>query len=328
MFGRICLISEAVHKLKDFGHLQFLKWKAKYHCLKYIDKVEELDEIIEDLEAILVKWVCYSLNCRCEYPELNFYTTKQLVTFRRELTFFQKGGCNDINPQVFHLLHSTVGRPVDSTILLKKALESNLDLAVENTSLEEPLDEVITTSSLEVAQPLPTVDLTDEQKELLQQLQECGYDDSIALKAVTTVEVDDIYSAMEWCDDFEEQCGEEVSVEQEDASSNIPLLPRNQPVVCVTSVDVKNHSLDVTHIARAFLPFDSNGFASEWYIFSFCFLTIILNRTNTPDNDDFMSLDDVGMFLTNLRKMKGNCYRYKSHNYMKYRYNSSKRFFK
>ena len=230
MLKRIILISESVQKLKDFGHLEYLDWEKRYHCSEYIRNLESLDQEICTLERILVSWMYNVWNCRYEFPELNYYTTEQLIVLRKELTLLKNDPSKEVNPQVFYLLHSVIGEPVDSTMLLKKGLKCDEKFSIIQEDTEE---DTASSSSIEVAQPLDSLvsaddatslnpsdtdnisilqeaidNLNEKEREIYNELVSCGYDDYKCVEASTLH--DDIYNAMEWCDELDEK--EEVSL--------------------------------------------------------------------------------------------------------------------
>ena len=225
MLKRIILISESVQKLKDFGHLEYLDWEKRYHCSEYIQNLESLDQEIFTLERILVSWMYNVWNCRYEFPELNYYTTEQLIVLRRELTLLKNDPSKEVNPQVFYLLHSVIGEPVDSTMLLKKGLKCDEkfsivqeDIEKDNPSSSIDLDSLISaddatslnSSDTENISKLQEAinNLNEKEREIYNELVSCGYDDYKCVEASTLH--DDIYNAMEWCDELDEK--EEVSL--------------------------------------------------------------------------------------------------------------------
>ena len=202
MLKRIILISESVQKLKDFGHLEYLDWEKKYHCPEYIQDLESLDQEISTLESILVGWIYNVWNCRYQFPELNYYTTEQLIVLRKELTSTKNDPSKEVNPQVFYLLHSVVGEPVDSAMLLKKGLKCDEKSSIIHENNEE---DSASSSSIEVGQSVDSLlsaddavsasdaesisllqeaidNLNEEETEVYNELVGCGYDDYMCVE--------------------------------------------------------------------------------------------------------------------------------------------------
>ena len=222
MLKRIILISESIQKLKDFGHLGYLEWVGEYHCSEYIQDLESLDKEICNLEKILVGWMYNVWNCRSQFPELNYYTTEQVIVLRKELTSVKNDPSKEVNPQVFYLLHSVVGEPVDSTMLLKKGLKCDEKFDIIQKDIEEDNTSSV---SIEVAQPVISVDdalslkvsdtedisilqeainnFKEKEREVYNELVSCGYDNYKCVEA--SILHNDIYSAMEWCDELNEK---------------------------------------------------------------------------------------------------------------------------
>ena len=225
MLKRIHLISESAQKLKEFGHFEYLQWHKNYHCPEYLDKLEDLDQEIKELEQVLVGWIFNMWSCRYRYPELNYFTTEQIIVLRKELTSMKKDSSKEVNPQVFYLLHSVIGEPVDSVMLLKKGLKCDVNHSVAIEEEEDYSSPVPTDLSHSVdAISLPDNEISDvhgsneeedsilkeaidklneTQTELFQELLDCGYEDYLCLEAAT--EYDDVYTAMEWCDELDDE---------------------------------------------------------------------------------------------------------------------------
>ena len=225
MLKRIHLISESAQKLKEFGHFEYLQWHKDYYCPEYLDKLEDLDQEIKELEQVLVGWIFNVWSCRYQYPELNYFTTEQIIVLRKELTSMKQDFSKEVNSQVFYLLHSVIGEPVDSVMLLKKGLKCDVKHSVaieeeEDYSSPVPTDlshsvDAISLSDNEISDVhgsdeeedsilKEAIDkLNETQTELFQGLIDCGYEDYLCLEAAT--EYDDVYTAMEWCDELDDE---------------------------------------------------------------------------------------------------------------------------
>lgn len=212
MFLCVRQMSSAIHKLKLYGHLAYLKWSILLPCSRYSNDLNSLDEMTNEFETILMDWINYIWNCRYRFSELNYYTTNQLILLQQELTLLMKNKSDQITHQIFHLLHSTVGRPVDSTMLLTKVLTKDLDENEEATvnskeqimldpSHEQHFTEVekIEKETSKIASA--SEGLEGAQKKLFEELKDYKYDDFIILEAILHQNITDIHSAMGWIDD-------------------------------------------------------------------------------------------------------------------------------
>lgn len=273
MVQRIQLISGAVQKLKDFGHFTYLRWKKVYPCSLYRHNVNDLDEEIKKLELVLVGWIYYTWTCRYQYPELNFYTTDQLVILRKELTKMKINEANEINPQLFYLLQSIVGEPVGSTMLLRKGL--NYD---ENESLPQVpqaihgVENVQSFTSYVETPHIQDIDsslviqeiseLNDDQRKIFDELSSCGYKEYIILEAIIKQNISDVYTAMDWCDEL--GIDDELVIEKTWFTDNSPSLSREQSLLDASleqEVQLKTFvsesgDFDVTPIVTSFFGSD------------------------------------------------------------------------
>uniref|UniRef100_A0A1X7TN16 Uncharacterized protein n=1 Tax=Amphimedon queenslandica TaxID=400682 RepID=A0A1X7TN16_AMPQE len=318
MLKRIILISESVQKLKDFGHLVYLDWGKKYHCSEYIRDLGSLDQEICTLESILVGWIYNVWSCRYQFPELNYYTTEQLIVLRKELTLTKNDPSKEVNPQVFYLLHSVVGEPVDSTMLLKKGLKCDEKSSIVNENDEE---DSTSSSSIEVGQSADSLlsaddavslnasdtesisvlqeaidNLNEEETEVYNELVGCGYDDYMSVEAA--ILHNDIYNAMEWCDKLDEKEEETfrnkyfsikttaTSTNSISVSQDCSLTVSEQNPIKISVLPDFAH-FDVTAIVSMFISSD---------IHSACNVLM--------DDKNMMSLNDLGDFLRTITELR------------------------
>ncbi|XP_019854153.1 PREDICTED: E3 ubiquitin-protein ligase RNF213-like [Amphimedon queenslandica] len=317
MLKRIILISESVQKLKDFGHLEYLDWEKKYHCPEYVWNLKSLDQEISTLENTLISWMYNVWNCRYEFPELNYYTTEQLIVFRKELTLIKNDPSKEVNPQVFYLLHSVVGEPVDSTMLLKKGLKYDEKFSIVHEDNEED------SSSIEVAQPvdfLLSVDdavslnasevesisvlqeamnsLNEKKREIYHELVNCGYQNYKSVEAATLH--DDIYNAMDWCDELEDK---------EEETLRNKYFPAQTTATSTNSLSFSQDcSLTVSEqnpikisVMPDFVHFDVTPIVSMFVSSDIHFTPNLL----MDDKKMMMSLNDLGDFLKTITKLRG-----------------------
>ena len=123
--------------LCESGYVHRLNWSQDFVCAK--DKVEgqqsvasELAAVSSEMEDCLEIWKRKIDETRSEFPELNHFTTQQLMTLRIEIaTVCHKEDCLIENVQVLALLESVLA-DVDP-----KSLKSAIMKAFESTTLLE-----------------------------------------------------------------------------------------------------------------------------------------------------------------------------------------------
>ena len=88
--------------------MKYSGWVLKFHCT--VDMVDELQQLAKDMEEELQSWEEEVRQTREQYYELNYYTTLQLLTLRKELgrlkTSEQPHAHTEITPHVLALLES------------------------------------------------------------------------------------------------------------------------------------------------------------------------------------------------------------------------------
>ena len=119
-------LATAYIDLFESGYIHRMNWSQEYHCSK--DQVEgesikkELDNERSVMEKCYKNWKKKVSDARKEYRELNFFTTQQLMTLRKEIATVCHS--NDLamnNIQVLTLLESV--RPSLTSEQLKSAIE-------------------------------------------------------------------------------------------------------------------------------------------------------------------------------------------------------------
>ena len=268
MFLHVCQMSSAILKLNIYGHMAFLKWSVSLPCSKYLHELDSLDKMTREFESILFNWIKYIWSCRYRYSELNYYATNQLILLRKELTFLLQNEWYQVIPQVFHLLHSTAGKPVDSTMLLRKVLTQNLqegdDIALPFQDQimfeisEQSFDDVQQNEKKKSKISSSIEGLDDTQKKLFDELISCGYEDFLILEAILHQKISDIYNAMEWIDDcpnderttFETFWSELNNGDTKNSHDNV----LKSPIQESNSINIlhQGEELDVTPIASSF----------------------------------------------------------------------------
>lgn len=220
MLKRVNLISDSAQKLKDFGHLEFLQWEKEYLCSEFLYNLDDLDKEIKELERVLVGWIFNVWSCRYQFPELNYYTTEQIIILRKELTPIIRDSSSKVNPQVFYLLHSVIGEPVNSVMLIKRGLKCDdmhsstkideedgdelLSQSIDITSLSDKEDESSLHNQDKNSIFQEAINKLNETKaKLFHELKSYDYDDYLCLEAAKNY--DDVYNAMDWCDEVDDE---------------------------------------------------------------------------------------------------------------------------
>ena len=119
-------LATAYIDLFESGYIHRMNWSQEYHCSK--DQVagesikKELDEESSFMEKCYKNWKKKVSDARKEYRELNFFTTQQLMTLRKEIaTVCHSNDLAMSNIQVLSLLESV--RPSLTSEQLKSAIE-------------------------------------------------------------------------------------------------------------------------------------------------------------------------------------------------------------
>ena len=119
-------LATAYIDLFESGYIHRMNWSQEYHCSK--DQVagesvaKGLDEESFFMETCYKNWKKKVSDARKEYRELNFFTTQQLMTLRKEIaTVCHSNDLAMSNIQVLSLLESV--RPSLTSEQLKSAIE-------------------------------------------------------------------------------------------------------------------------------------------------------------------------------------------------------------
>ena len=263
-------LATAYIDLFESGYIHRMNWSQEYHCSK--DQVagesiaKELDEESSFMETCYKNWKKKVSDARKEYRELNFFTTQQLMTLRKEIATVCHS--NDLamnNIQVLTLLESV--RPSLTSEQLKSAIERAFKDAelLENRrgTAELPSfthvpsdDEIVTRKSMfddnnhastsfstatstcrvqtiSVKKPKPKE--TSKIQSFLNAAADDGYSEQIALAALASLGVDaEEDDLLLWC--LEEADEADIEALYEDAKQN-PMIARELFPEGVESVD-------------------------------------------------------------------------------------------
>ena len=252
-------LATAYIDLFESGYIHRMNWSQEYHCSK--DQVEgesikkELDNERSVIEKCYKNWKKKVSDARKEYRELNFFTTQQLMTLRKEIaTVCHSNDLAMSNIQVLTLLESV--RPSLTSEQLKSAIER----AFKDTKLlENPRgtaelpsfthapshDEMVTSWSMfdnnnylgtsssratstcqvqSVSFKKPKPKETSKIRSFLNAAANSGYSEQIALAALASQGVDaEEEDLLFWC--LEEADEADIEALYEDAKQN-PIIAR------------------------------------------------------------------------------------------------------
>ena len=263
-------LATAYIDLFESGYIHRMNWSQEYHCSK--DQVEgesikkELDNERSVMEKCYKNWKKKVSDARKEYRELNFFTTQQLMTLRKEIaTVCHSNDLAMSNIQVLSLLESV--RPSLTSEQLKSAIERAFKATklLENArgAAELPSfthvpsdDEMVTRRTMfdnnnyvgtssstatstcqvqtaSVKKPKPKE--TSKIQSFLNAAADDGYSEQIALAALARLGVDaEEDDLLLWC--LEEADEADIEALYEDAKQN-PMIAREIFPEVVESID-------------------------------------------------------------------------------------------
>ena len=276
-------LATAYIDLFESGYIHRMNWSQEYHCSK--DQVagesikKELDEESSFMEKCYKNWKKKVSDARKEYRELNFFTTQQLMTLRKEIASVCHS--NDLamsSIQVLTLLESV--RPSLTSEQLKSAIER----AFKDTELLENLrgtaellsfthvpsdDEIVTRKSMfdnnnylgsssstatsmcqvqtaSVKKPKPKE--TSKIQSFLNAAADDGYSEQIALAALASLGVDaEEDDLLLWC--LEEADEADIEALYEDAKQN-PMIAQEIFPEEVESIDKDVPAEDFRYVSN------------------------------------------------------------------------------
>ncbi|XP_019858866.1 PREDICTED: uncharacterized protein LOC109587086 [Amphimedon queenslandica] len=302
MLGKVCQICDVVQKLKEYGHMKYLKWDMILACSYFLDNLARLDKEIEELEKILSKWIGYVWRCRYQYSELNYYKTNQLIVLREELTKVKENEDHQISLQVFRLLNSTIGKPLESELIVRKALKGDVSLddkysatkkefhATQSASQPDQVEADIESDSeiiSKVSQSLVQVRNDKSMNMLYEESNPLGYPDYLILQALLNENITDIFDMMEWYgelseDDIDKYKKEWMVNDVETKKSPLSTAESSPDSLCESSPE-SFVDIDINHVAKYFFKrMESSRFEKT---------------TSIADETDFISLDNLGKCL-------------------------------
>ena len=276
-------LATAYIDLFESGYIHRMNWSQEYHCSK--DQVagesiaKELDEESSFMETCYKNWKKKVSDARKEYRELNFFTTQQLMTLRKEIaTVCHSNDLAMSNIQVLTLLESV--RPSLTSEQLKSAIER----VFKDTELLENLrgtaellsfthvpsdDEIVTRKSMfdnnnylgsssstatsmcqvqtaSVKKPKPKE--TSKIQSFLNAAADDGYSEQIALAALASLGVDaEEDDLLLWC--LEEADEADIEALYEDAKQN-PMIAQEIFPEEVESIDKDVPAEDFRYVSN------------------------------------------------------------------------------
>ena len=284
-------MKDILQKLKEHGYLGQLKDKYSLRCSDFKDNTgkSKLKKTCEYYETKLVEWIAYVWSCRLEYYELNFYSTKQLITLRQEITRIRDSENlkDEINPHTYHLLQSVIGKPIESSMLIRRSLpsaEDENDDMTENRDEQKDSENTPIVSLVSESEELSKLDqeianLNDNQKKIFDELKEKDPygPDCLFLEAVLQPNINDFSSAMYWCDEqaFDEEFVESLqekwhknedtlSIASDSLSiSNLTDISLHQKENSLATSETSSAKIDLVVIVNAFIPYKNSSLSTR-----------------------------------------------------------------
>ena len=102
----MCRIAEVLLTLQQAGNVNYTGWMLQVPCSTDAQLVSVLQAKAKEMEKELTQWKQTMKSKREGYYELNYYTTHQLLTLRRELGRLQADHSATVSPDVLFLLQS------------------------------------------------------------------------------------------------------------------------------------------------------------------------------------------------------------------------------
>ena len=207
-------------------------WVLKFPCTLPKDDddiVDKLTDILNEMTTDLEEWQDKVAEARNQFYCLNYFTTRQLLLLRKELSYFSNPDyCGDLKPDVISLLQS-VSKDVSPKLIVSHIREISDDLEdtgetrltsddtinesyASDTGMNESNREVaaITSKFLLSSVPQPQLsdcDLTDKQNAILDNLIESfGFSKKLVLLAFERIAKPDIEEEVQkWCIQHEDK---------------------------------------------------------------------------------------------------------------------------
>ncbi len=102
-------VAELVVKLQESGFIDYTHYSLTFGCSQY--KRKEIENHISTLESTLVDWRKSVQNHRKKYPQLNYYTSQQLLDLQKEFGKLKKNPKEKPSCKLMLLLLSVTSNP-------------------------------------------------------------------------------------------------------------------------------------------------------------------------------------------------------------------------
>ena len=150
----MCRIAEVLITLQQAGNVKYIGWIYQVPCSSSDEIISHLQAQAQTMEKELSEWNDSVFNARQEFCELNYFTTIQLVTLRRELGALNNpSSARDILPSVLVLLQS-----ISSDVNSKNVREVVQNVVYPSSGINSPL---LMPSSTGDAESVPSPDAKD-----------------------------------------------------------------------------------------------------------------------------------------------------------------------
>lgn len=212
---RVEHIAELVIKLQESGLIDYTHYTLTFGCSSY--KKQEVDNHISKLEKTLQDWKKSVQTHRKKYPQLNFYTSQQILDLQKEFGKLKADSTAQPSCKLMLLLLSVTAYPSQDKII--RAIRFVLSKTVS-----EPDHSTATIKSITINKPLATLtskvaalpkvsDLNEDERKIYDKLtKEEEYSPVLVMKAFEAcskpADEDDL---MLWCMD------NETSIEKDEA---------------------------------------------------------------------------------------------------------------
>ena len=206
-FHSVCRIAEVLIDLQKFGNVKYIGWILQVPCSadsKFQNEVvRQLQVQAREMETELFNWKEKVKQTRDRFYELNYYTTFQLLTLRRELGALKNSQeTSVISPNVLALLQS-ISLDITSDVVCD-AVKQIMTQEIEQSSVDtqEPMD----TTSSHASGTVPLMDeimiSVDIQASTSSDVGKAGY---TVQRSIEAVEKSDYIDSLAAEDDDEEE---------------------------------------------------------------------------------------------------------------------------
>ena len=193
-------VAELLVLLQQAGYIDYTHFKLECGCSEY--SREELEKIIEMLKTALFTWDKKLSKQRKSYPELNYYTSQQLLDLQKE--FGKLNNDPDLIPseKLKLLLLSVTPLPTSEKIRISisHAMAKLKEAEVSKSSTKSEAKAISTIVSAPVTASTTISDLSDEQKDIFENLKDMDMKATVIMAAFDALGEDATENElMEWC---------------------------------------------------------------------------------------------------------------------------------